>query len=293
MSTIVTETAQYANTTLPDRGQDGEVIYMDAGVSPQWPLWSRLYDRTAHHEAALAAHLSWNGDFAVDAGGSNSSFTVRIGGITAVNLYGASASKVLAYAGGTIGAAQIEGGGNLANSTWYYVYARNNSGTIAFEISTTAPDGPRAIKSGDATRRYLGCFPTLSTGAPVPLRASRGRYVYRVSGCAVADLKVLDGLSDTAYTAVACARLIPPHARLGSFRAQLVSTTGSAMNYGYFQTNGDSGADAIELHVEGVNASSDNLLFDMETDSSRQLQYKVTNLTSAPDAFLYVQGFFE
>ena len=42
MSTIVTETAQYANTTLPDRGQDGEVIYMDAGVSPQWPLWSRL-----------------------------------------------------------------------------------------------------------------------------------------------------------------------------------------------------------------------------------------------------------
>jgi len=293
MSTIVTQTAQYANTTLPDRPQDGETIYMDAGVAPQWPLWSRLYDRTAHHEGALFGHLSWSGDLSVDPGGSNSSFTIRLGAINAVNIYGASASKVFAYAGGTIGASKIQGGGNLANSDWYHVYAYNNAGSIDFEISTTEPNASRTLKTGDSTRGYLGCFPTLSTGAPVPLRASRGRYVYRVSGCGADDLKVLNGLSDTSYTAVDCAALLPAHARLGSFRANIVSTTGSAQNFAYFQTNADSGADAVQLHVEAVNASSDDLFFDLETDSSQRLQYKVTNNTSAPDAYLYVHGFYE
>jgi hypothetical protein len=266
---------------------------MDAGGAPQWPLWSRLYDRTAHHEAALFGALAWNGDFSVDAGGSNSSFTIRIGAINAVNVYGASASKVLSYAGGTIGASKIQGGGNLANSDWYFVYAYNNAGTIDFEISTTEPNASRTLKNGDNTRVYLGCFPTLSTGAPVPLRASRGRYVYRVGGCAVADLKVLDGLSDTSYTAVDCARLIPAHARLGTFRANLVSTTASSQNFAYFQTSSDSGADAVQMHVDAVVASSDDLTFDLETDSSQRLQYKVSNVTSAPDAYLYVHGFYE
>lgn len=294
MSTIVTETAQYANTTLPDRGQDGEVIYMDAGVSPQWPLWSRLYDRTAHHEAALAAHLSWNGDFAVDAGGSNSSFTVRIGGITAVNLYGASASKVLAYAGNTIGAAQIEGGGNLANSTWYYVYARNNSGTIAFEISTTAPDGPRAIKSGDATRRYLGCFPTLSTGAPVPLRAVRGRYVYRSSASAAADTRVLNAGSATANTAVDCAALVPPHSRLATIRAQLTSTA-AAFQYAYLRTEGDSGADEHMIPLPNIDNADAVYIADIETDADQDIAYRVTNIAAAgaPALTLWVAGFYE
>lgn len=293
MTTPATETAEYANTSLPDRPQDGETIYMDAGGAPQWPLWARLYNRTAHHEAMLFGMLSWSGDFAVDPGGSNSSFTVRIGAIAGVNLYNSTASKVKSYAGGTIGASKIEGGGNLANSDWYYVYAYLNSGSIDFEISTTAPAGSKLVKNGDASRVYLGCFPTLSTGAPIPLRATRGRYVYRVGGCAAADLKKLDGTSDTSYTAVDCASLIPSHARLGTFRAQLVSTTGSAQNYAYFQANGDSGVDAVEMPVAAVVGASTTLHFDLETDSSQRVQYKVSNLTAAPDAYLWVNGFYE
>jgi hypothetical protein len=292
MSTTVTETAEYANTTLPDRPQDGEVIYMDAGAAPQWPLWQRPFNRTAHHEAALAAHLSWNGDFAVDPGGSNSSFTVRIGGITAVNLYGASASKVLAYAGGTIGASKILGGGNLTNSTWYYVYAWNNAGTLDFEISTTAPDGPRATKSGDATRRYLGCFPTTSAGAPIPLRASRGRYVYRHSGSAAADTRVLTGGSATSNTAVECAALVPPHSRLAKIRAQLTSTA-AAFNYAYLRTEGDSGADEHMIPLPNINVADAVYVADIETDADQDIAYRVTNNSGAPTLTLWVAGFYE
>lgn len=292
MSTIATETAQYANTALPDRPQDGEVIYMDAGVAPQWPLWSRLYDRTAHHEAALFGALSWSGDFSVDPGGTNSSFTVRLGTISGVNIYGATASKVLPYAGGTIGAAQIQGGGNLASSDWYYVYAYNNAGTIAFEISTTAPDGPRATKSGDATRRYLGCFPTTSAGAPIPLRASRGRYVYRHSGSAAADTRVLTGGSATSNTAVECAALVPPHSRLAKIRAQLTSTA-AAFNYAYLRTEGDSGADEHMIPLPNINVADAVYVADIETDADQDIAYRVTNNSGAPTLTLWVAGFYE
>lgn len=292
MSTTATETPQYANTALPERPQDGEVIYMDAGGAPQWPLWARLYDRTAHHEAALASHLAWNGDFAVDPGGSSSSFTVRIGGMTGVNLYGASASKVLAYAGNTIGASKILGGGNLTNSTWYYVYAWNNAGTIDFEISITPPDGPRAIKSGDPTRRYLGCFPTTSAGAPIPLRASRGRYVYRHSGSAAADTRVLNAQSATTNTAVECALFVPPHSRLAKIRAQLTSTA-AAFNYAYLRTEGDSGADEHMIPLPNINVADAVYVADIETDADQDIAYRVTNNTGAPALTLWVAGFYE
>lgn len=296
MSTIATETAQYANTALPDRPQDGEVIYMDAGGAPQWPLWSRLYDRTAHHEAALAAHLSWNGDFAVDPGGSNSSFTVRLGTISGVNIYGATASKVLPYAGGTIGAAQIQGGGNLASSDWYYVYAYNNAGTIAFEISTTEPNGARTIKNGDATRAYLGCFPTLSTGAPVPLRASRGRYVYDVGGSAVADMSVVAAGAATAYTSVPCAALVPPHARLATLdvRGTLPAGAGVITSAVQVQSYGSTGAMAHVLHNGvGVALEPRSAMFDVVLDASQRAQYKVVGGANAPTADIYVTGFYE
>lgn len=295
MTATITPVSQHDGATLT-RAVAGERMMMDGGASPLATILQKLADRCELAKDAVAfGRVEGAGSFSVDPGGSNSSFTVRIGAISRVVTYrsGTTTYKTFAYAGGTIGASKISGGGNLANSDWYFVYAYDNAGSLDFEISTTEPNANLCIKTGDSTRVYVGCFPTLSTGAPVPLRASRGRYVYRVSGCAVADLKVLDGLSDTSYTAVNCGGLIPAHSRLGTFRAGLVSTTGAAMNYAYFQTNGDSGADAVEMHVEGVSASSDNLHFDLETDSSQRVQYKVSNATSAPGAYLYVHGFYE
>ena len=296
MTTNITPVSQHDGATL-SRNVDGEDAYMDGGSAPLGTVLQKLADRAEFAKDATAfSRPAWSESLHVASGGSNSSFTVGIGAISHVQTYrsGTTTHKVYAYAGGTIGASKIEGGGNLANSTWYYVYAYDNAGSLDFEISTTVPSANLCIKSGDSTRVYLGCFRTLSTGAPVPMRMARGRYVYRIGAMdATADLLVLNGLSDTSYTAVDCSSFIPPHAKLGTFRAKLVSTTGSARNYVYFQTYGDANTDMIEMHVPGTNGDSSNAVFDLEVDSSRRLQYKVTNNTAAPDMYAWVHGFYE
>lgn len=295
MSTIVTETAEYDNSALPQRPQDGETIYMDGGSAPQWPLWARLYNRTALHELVVGNYLAWDEDFAVDSGGTSSSFTVRVGAIHSMHALGVSTNVWLTRTASTAGAAQIEGGGNLANSTWYYVYAYNSSGSIAYQITTTAPAAGRKYKggSGGSLYNYLGCFRTLSTGAPIPVRAHRGRYIYNFSGSAVADTRALNVGSATSNTAVDLAGLVPPHSRIATLRAEVVSTTGSAINYAYLRTEGESGADEVSITVPATNAMSNQLVLDIITDADQDVAYRVTSNTSAPTLTLYVLGFYE
>jgi hypothetical protein len=298
MSTTATETPQYANTALPERPQDGEVIYMDAGGAPQWPLWSRLYDRTAHHEAALVAHLSWSGDFSV-AGSAPNNFTVTLGAINAVHLYNSTASVVKSYGGGSITQSKVEGGGGTlgASAQWWYVYAfLNGSSALDFEISTDPPNASRALKSTDNTRVYVGCFPTLSTGVPIPVRASRGRYVYNVGESAVADVSVVAAGSATAYTSVPCSALVPPHARIATLdvRGTLPLAGGATTSAVLVQSYGSTGAMAHVLH-NGTGAALDpsGVTFDVVLDSSRRAQYKVAGGANAPLADIYVTGFCE
>lgn len=70
-----------------------------------------------------------------------------------------------------------------ANST-YFVYGHNNGdGTIAFEVTTVAPDGTNLYKTGDATRLFLGSFMT-DNGAEIYPFEKRGRHV-RLMGYSV------------------------------------------------------------------------------------------------------------
>jgi hypothetical protein len=106
-------------------------------------------------------------------GGSNSSFSLTIGAIqTIVLLNSGGAYHGYSANAATIGASKIEGGGNLANSTWYYVYAYDNAGTVDYLLSTTAPRASRQYRNSvDGSQyRYLGCFVTNPSGAPLPFR---------------------------------------------------------------------------------------------------------------------------
>lgn len=299
MSTSVTETAEYSHASLPTRAQDGDTIYMDGGSAPLWPIIQRAYNRTAHFNLLLVNHLVWNGDFSVDAGGTSSSFTVRIGAIHAMAADGASSEIFLNYAGGTIGASKISGGGNLANSTWYYVYAYSNAGSIDFQITTTAPDATRRYKSGSGGSyyNYLGCFRTLSTGAPIPVRASRGKYVYQMSGGAEADLRVLDVGSSTAtapYATVDCSALVPLHSRLATLYA-VAQNTAAQFNQAFVRTPSSTGTAEIAFYLPNINNAAAAMTFDIETDSSQDIAYYVTNHASAGavDLTIYVTGFRE
>lgn len=293
MSTeTITPTAEYDASSLAVTTESAGGLALRRGPGPLGTFLQKLADRAAFARDAASQKIDWTGEISVDPGGTNSTFAVNVGAIGSVVLYDGSKYVALFAAATTIGASKISGGGNLANSTWYYVYAFNNAGSVDYEISTTAPLASRRTKTGDTTRRYLGCFPTLSTGAPVPLRASRGRYVYRHSGSAVADTRVLSSGNQTTNTAVDCSALVPPHARLATVRAELVSTA-TAINYAYVRTDGDSGADEIAIPLPNINAVTTSMIFDIELSNSRNIAYRVTNTTGAPGLTLFVGGFYE
>lgn len=204
--------------------------------------WRDLLDAFAAEPQANVNRLTWSGDFSVDPGGTNAVFTVNVGAIYGVTLTDLASGFYLPYvsAAQTVGASKIEGGGNLANSSWYYVYAWSNAGSLDFEISLTGPSSSRVRKSGsadaDLARVYLGCFPTDSAGNPVPLMAVRGSYRYRRSAVAsVTGLFAADGLRAVAFGGGAVARTaldlsarVPPHARRAILFGQSVVTSTAA-----------------------------------------------------------------
>lgn len=295
MTATITPVSKHDGATLT-RAVAGERVMMDGGSAPVATLLQAFADRCEFAKDATAfSRPAWAESLYVASGGTNSSFTVGIGAISHVQTYrsGTTTHKTYAYAGGTIGASKIEGGGNLANSDWYYVYAYDNAGSLDFEISQTMPNANLCIKNGDSTRIYLGCFPTLSTGAPVPLRMKRGRYVYNFAGSAVADTRVLNAGNATSNTAVDLAGLVPSHTQLATVRAEAVSTTGSANNYAFLRTEGESGADEIAIPVPSIHAASTTQVLDIITDADQDVAYRVSNFASSPTLTLSVHGFYE
>lgn len=295
MTTAITPVSQHDGAALA-RNVDGEDAYMDGGSAPLGTVLQKLADRAEFAKDGIAfSRPAWSESLYVASGGSNSSFTVGIGAISHVATYrsGTTTHKNYAYAGGTIGASKIEGGGNLANSMWYYVYAYDNAGSLDFEISQTAPNANLCTKSGDSTRIYLGCFRTLSTGAPIPLRMKRGRYVYNFAGSAVADTRALNAGSATSNTAIDLAGLVPPHTQMATIRAEVVSTSGASINYAYIRTEGESGADEVAVPVPGTSAMSATLVLDVITDADQDIAYRVSNTGSAPTLTVFVHGFYE
>jgi hypothetical protein len=292
MTTTITPVSQ-ALTALPLRSVAGERVMMDGGTAPLRSIIQNLYDRTQHAIDATVADIGWSGDFSVDPGGSASTFAVNVGAIGSIVLATSTGYVVRAATAATIGASKIAGGGNLGADSWYRVYAYESSGSVDYEISTTAPSSARRTKTGDATRRYLGCFRTTSAGAPIPVRASRGRYVYRASALGATGLAVVTSGTDSSYTAFSCAGFVPPHARLATLRVRAVGTGSAAVtDFAEVQTNGDSGAFAFALESPSRSAGSALSQFDIELDSSQRGQYRVQGSTP-PTVDIYVLGFYE
>ena len=172
MSHALTPAPAYSGTvTVPDSGD------ARTAASVETPF-QRLTDWAAHACAGVASRIAWSEELSIDPGGTNSTFSLNVGAIqTIVLLNSGGAYHGYSANAATIGASKIEGGGNLANSTWYYVYAWDNAGTVDYLLSTTAPRASRQYRnSGDGSQyRYLGCFVTNPSGAPIPFRMHRGR----------------------------------------------------------------------------------------------------------------------
>ena len=156
-------------------------------------------------------------------------FAVSVGAIQSVVLSRVDgSSRALSAAAGTASGADISGG-TLSSNTWYYLYAYDNSGSVSYEISATSPSSARVFKTGDVTRRYLGCFRTNGSGAPIPMRAHGGRFTFRLSAVGT-DTQALSTTSAApSATDVALSSFVPPHTRAARVQATVTSSGGATV----------------------------------------------------------------
>jgi hypothetical protein len=261
--------------------------------------WKELLDARNLLYNASVAIFDWSGDLAVSGSAANN-FSVEIGAINALALYDGTDYRVVASGGDTITQTSIEGGGGTLGAAvdWWYVYVYRSAGTttVAYEISQTAPGPSRAFKSGDSTRRYLGCFRTNTSGVPLAVRASRGTYVYRThqqvlaSGTATSKSDVIVRPTGTTEEA-----LIPNHARLVECQVRLNrgtdGTTKTATIYGA------AASAELTMQVAGEDVSgaarSTYATGLVETDSSRQIAYALDSSAGGASLDVWVRGWRE
>ena len=280
MTTTLTETATFgASVAVPATGE------ARTAASVQTPF-QELTNRSAWTKDALNGLLV--GGRVLYSDSSGSATDVFVSPITRLVL----GSRVLSSASAM--EAPLPGGA-LAAETWYYVYAYDNSGTLALETSTTAPDSALVFKSSTTTHRYLGCLRTSTAAAVLPFRSVGGRYSYRASWDTASELQALLATTGVSATDVILARggtaskeLIPPHTRMARVQSSLSATGGEAT--ATFLTKGDTPGTTIrQEHADGIQASMEFLI---ETDSARTVQYALT-LGSTGSLTLRVVGFEE
>lgn len=175
MSHPLSPTAVYTgDVTVPDSGDARNAASVNTPIGT-------LADRAAFALDAARARIVWAEQITVEPGGTSSVFEVTVGPIFAAVLPRADGSwRVLSSFSTTLTADHVIAGGTLPVNTWLYVFVYDDAGTLAFEIATTAPSSSsgRTLKTGDSTRRYLACFRTDGSGAPIAAHTSRGVTTY-------------------------------------------------------------------------------------------------------------------
>lgn len=288
MSSTLTPVSEYdtsSTLTVPSNGDD-----LDADVVKD--VLQLLADRALLAKDAMLGLLLAAESFEVAAGGTLTSFTIALGDIRSVVLECADGVvRSIAATGISITQTSIEGGGGTlgASAQWWYVYLHSASGTLAYEISTTAPTADLTWKTGSVgTKRYVGCFRTTAAGAPIAVRAHRGRYLYRISDMAANATQVLATGTAGSFTNVDCSAFVPPHARLAEINAALVPNAVPAGAQMRMDGAASSGVVALSCDANVVVDKT----FTLEMSASRVMEYRISSGTPT-GLYLDVMGFTE
>jgi hypothetical protein len=267
MPTNLTEVAQFtANVPVADDGEDADAASIIQSFQP-------LADRTQFLRAGLPEYAIV-GRRLVYAPGDG---TVRVGPIGGVVLGGKLLSK---------GTETNLGSSGRVSNTWHYVYCYDSAGTLTVEESTTAPVDSLALKNGDATRAYLGCFVTDGSGVPVPMRYSDGECLYRFSAATLVKFTAAAaGAVPGSWTDVSLAALVPPHARKADLHIRYYGTSAPGATSLDLRTKGDTAATRSFV----TNGENMFLAVGLETNSSQAIQWQGSNATAG----LYLEGFRE
>lgn len=281
----VTPVDEYAGTiTFPDNGDDLEAPDVEAVIQI-------LANRGKHLLDATAGLAVWGWKLRVAPGGAASGNTgVFVPMIEALNLLSGTSRYAERLSGETqLTTADHFGGGTLANSTWYYVYAKISASALALEISLDAPEAGLVWKGGaGGTHRYIGCFRTDSSGVPIPMQMARGRYHWSVSDIGATALRVLTAGASGSYADVSLASLVPPHAKVVQINAYLdpAGTAGGAA----MRKDGAAGAGTVSLSC-GSSVAVDKT-FEIECSATQVVEYRITSGASTV-LYLDVLGFSE
>ncbi len=292
MATSVVETPRMV-ATLPTRPQDGDDAYMDAGAAPLMPVLQHLYNAAGALRIAVLGQMSGGDRMSVDPGGTNTVFAVRVSRV--VGLLSRQTGSTPIYATYTaaetvLDLTDVDGSpANLSNSTWYYVYAFcNGTATTQAYISTVAPEASLTWRTGaEGVDRYIGCFRTNGSGAPLPVRMHRGRYTYRMSRIGFGGY-LSKTITSTSWTAYDFSTGLPPHARVAHLRLFAVDATNPPLVQ--VRTPGDT---ASEYVCQGSAAGRPCLAtYSVELDSGQDVEAQIANAT-ANNSEVTVVGFEE
>ena len=104
----------------------------------------------------------------------------------------------------------------LTKGSWYYIYAYWTGAAVDYEITLTAPNANRKVKTGDPTRTYLGAFRPTPTNGRLKFFTKRDNHTMHHTTTGVVSVEARTSGSITAAEITAsgdydCAIQIPPH----------------------------------------------------------------------------------
>lgn len=293
MPTTITPANGFDTATAITRPAPGERVGMETGSSPLAPLLQRFVDRDETLRLGLLGQMAGGDRMSVDPGGTSTVFTVRVNPIRSALIKDASTGvwRGVSLGAQTLGLSATAGPlAALAANTWYYVTLAVEAGVPRLYINVFGPDESGVWEAGmQDTFRYIGCFRTNASGAPLPMRMHRGRYVYRDRQVIASGLSTAD---TGTFAALSLAARVPPHSRVvlvtpeisrgandGTriVRLRYPGSSGQAFRYSALQHNAL--ADLAQMQVE------------MECDSDREIEYATNGTTDALE--IAVSGFTE
>lgn len=181
---------------------------------------------------------------------------------------------------------------SLAASTWYHVYLTVSGSTVGVEAVVTAPSanyyGCARTKSGDATRRYIGSFRTLTSSAIAKFDHEIG------SGSTISYLEninnppfiLLSAGSAVSPTSVSAAAVIPPTSK----NAKLLANNNATGQFVYLSNSTALNPLSSNAWMSLISPSNSFYTY-FPVDSAQEFNYMYNATPSGGQAFIRVAGY--
>jgi hypothetical protein len=265
---------------------------MDTGAAPLMPVLQHLYDAAGALRLGLLGQMAGGDRMSVDPGGTSTVFAVRVSQIRSVLIQQPSGPwRALSTTGETVlTIADVDGApANLGSDEWYYVYAYAvGDATARLYITTDPPDDALVWEAtSPGLRRYIGCFCTNASGAPLPVSKRGNRYEYDFGAIGNTDItRVLNAGVSTSFAAVACGAVVPQH--VNNVRLRLDFAPNAAGNTYQIRRTG-----ASTFHKVGTASSTQTHTDEIETLTNSSVQFDYLVSTASASLTARVLGFCE